>query len=99
MASPDKKSFLLRIDPSLWAGVERLAASELRRVEDAGLEVLLLDQTRPSVGLPVVRMVVPGLRSMRPRFAPGRLFDVPVLVGRRPTPSTPDGFNPVPLFV
>ena len=30
MASPGKKSFLLRIDPQLWAEIERLAAAELR---------------------------------------------------------------------
>ena len=30
MASPDKKSFLLRVDPALWAQIERLAAAELR---------------------------------------------------------------------
>jgi hypothetical protein len=30
MASPDKKTFLLRVDPALWAEVERLAAQELR---------------------------------------------------------------------
>ncbi len=30
MASPDKKSFLLRVDPALWAEIERLAQAELR---------------------------------------------------------------------
>lgn len=40
MASPDKKSFLLRIDPALWSGIERLAASELRSV-NAQVEYLL----------------------------------------------------------
>jgi oxazoline/thiazoline synthase len=68
------------------------------RVETAGMEVLLLDQTRPSVGVPVVRMVVPGLRSMRPRFAPGRLLDVPVGLGRLSSAPRPDALNPVPLF-
>ena len=37
-----------------------------------GLEVLVLDQTRPDVGLPVVRVVVPGLRHFWARFGPGR---------------------------
>ena len=32
MASPEKKAFLLRIDPDLWAELERLAAQELRSV-------------------------------------------------------------------
>lgn len=40
MASPDKKSFLLRIDPALWTGIERLAAAELRSV-NAQIEYLL----------------------------------------------------------
>jgi hypothetical protein len=40
MASPDKKAFLLRIDPRLWAELERLAAAELRSV-NAQVEFLL----------------------------------------------------------
>ena len=40
MASPDKKSFLLRIDAALWAEIERLAAAELRSV-NAQVEYLL----------------------------------------------------------
>lgn len=40
MASPDKKSFLLRIDPQLWAELERLAAAELRST-NAQVEYLL----------------------------------------------------------
>ena len=40
MASPDKKSFPLRVDPALWAEVERLAATELRSA-NAQAEVLL----------------------------------------------------------
>ena len=40
MASPDKKSFLLRVDPALWVELERLAAGELRSV-NAQVEYLL----------------------------------------------------------
>lgn len=40
MASPDKKAFLLRIDPQLWAELERLAAADLRSV-NAQIEYLL----------------------------------------------------------
>jgi hypothetical protein len=36
----EKKSFLLRVDPELWAQLERLAASELRSV-NAQVEFLL----------------------------------------------------------
>ena len=40
MATADKKSFLLRIDPRLWDELERLAAAELRSV-NAQVEFLL----------------------------------------------------------
>ena len=40
MASPDKKAFLLRIDPKMWVELERLAAAELRSV-NAQIEFLL----------------------------------------------------------
>ena len=40
MASPDKKAFLLRIDPQLWAEIERLAAADLRSA-NAQVECLL----------------------------------------------------------
>lgn len=40
MASPDKKSFALRIDPALWAELERLATADLRSV-NAQIEFLL----------------------------------------------------------
>jgi hypothetical protein len=49
MASPDKKSFLLRIDPQLWAEIERLAAGELRSV-NAQVEYLLREALRSRTG-------------------------------------------------
>lgn len=42
MASPDKKAFLLRIDPDLWAEIERLAQAELRSA-NGQVEYLLRD--------------------------------------------------------
>ena len=40
MASPGKKAFALRIDPQLWAEIERLASQELRSA-NAQVEYLL----------------------------------------------------------
>jgi hypothetical protein len=40
MASPAKKSFLLRVDPGVWEEIERLAAQELRSA-NAQVEFLL----------------------------------------------------------
>ena len=45
MASPGKKPFLLRVDPDLWAEIERLAAAELRSV-NAQVEYLLREALR-----------------------------------------------------
>jgi oxazoline/thiazoline synthase len=47
----------------------------------AGLDFLVLNQTRPDVAVPVVRVIVPGLRHFYRRFGPGRLYDVPVALG------------------
>jgi hypothetical protein len=38
----DKKAFLLRVDPGVWAAIERLAQAELRSV-NAEIEFLLRD--------------------------------------------------------
>jgi ribosomal protein S12 methylthiotransferase accessory factor len=66
----------------------RLAAQE-------GLDFLVLDQTRPDIDVPVVRVIVPGLRHFYRRFAPGRLYDVPVKVGWRDQPLSESELNPV----
>ena len=47
----------------------------------AGMDFLVLDQTRPDVEVSVVRVLVPGLRHFYKRFGPGRLYDVPVKLG------------------
>ena len=70
-----------------------------RIVEAAGMELLVLDQTRPDIGIPVVKVVVPGMRHFWARFAPGRLYDVPVALGWRDTPLDEDDLNPIPVFI
>ena len=67
-------------------------------VEARGLEFLVLDQTRPDVGMPVVRVIVPGMRHFWARFAPGRLYDVPVSMGRRKRPLAEADLNPTPVI-
>ena len=59
-------------------------------VKRAGLDFLVLDQTRPDIEVPVVRVIVPGLRHFYRRFGPGRLYDVPMKLGwrDRPLPET-----------
>lgn len=59
-----------------------------------GLETIVLEQTREEVGLPVVKVIVPGLQHFRPRFAPGRLYDVPLQLGWTERPLREDELNP-----
>ena len=63
MASPDKKAFLLRIDPDLWAELERLAAQELRSV-NGQIEYLLREALAQRGRLPQAagRARKPGAR-------------------------------------
>jgi ribosomal protein S12 methylthiotransferase accessory factor len=68
-------------------------------VERAGMEMLVLDQTRPEVGLPVVKVVVPGMRHFWARLAPGRLYDVPVQLGWLSRPLPEDELNPIAMFL
>ncbi|MFC7511711.1 YcaO-like family protein [Streptomyces thermocarboxydus] len=42
-------------------------------VRSRGLDLLVLDQTRPDIGMPVVKVLVPGLRHFWARFAPAAL--------------------------
>jgi oxazoline/thiazoline synthase len=60
-----------------------------------GLEMLVLDQTRPDIGLPVVKVIVPGLRHFWPRFGAGRLYDVPIKLGWLSHPLNEDELNPL----
>ncbi|QFZ86121.1 MULTISPECIES: hypothetical protein [Variovorax] len=53
MASPGKKSYPLRIDPALWAEIERLAAQELRSA-NAQVEFLLREGLAKRGRLPAV---------------------------------------------
>jgi bacteriocin biosynthesis cyclodehydratase domain-containing protein len=60
----------------------------------AGLDFLVLNQTRPDVEVPVVRVIVPGLRHFYRRFGPGRLYDVPVKLGLRDLPIPENELTP-----
>ncbi len=60
----------------------------------AGYDFLVLDQTRPDVEVPVVRVLVPGLRHFYRRFAPGRLYDVPVKLGLLDRPRLESELTP-----
>ncbi|WP_027552158.1 TOMM precursor leader peptide-binding protein [Bradyrhizobium sp. Cp5.3] len=60
----------------------------------AGYDFLVLDQTRPDVEVPVVRVLVPGLRHFYRRFGPGRLYDIPVKLGLLDRPRLESELTP-----
>jgi oxazoline/thiazoline synthase len=88
-AAPDVDSKFSHLDTS-----EQVAAC-VRLAKQAGLDFLVLDQTRPDIEVPVVRVIVPGLRHFYRRFAPGRLYDVPVKLGWRDRPLKENELNPI----
>jgi ribosomal protein S12 methylthiotransferase accessory factor len=86
--------------PDLGSKFGHLDTSEQARacvslIKQAGLDFLVLDQTRPDIEVPVVRVIVPGLRHFYRRFAAGRLYDVPVKLGIIDRPRTEEEMNPV----
>lgn len=71
----------------------------IRICHGAGLRFLVMDLTRPTIGIPAVRVIVPGLRPIRCRFGGGRLFDVPVSLGWCDTPRAAEDLNTIPLAI
>ncbi len=60
----------------------------------AGYDFLVLDQTRPDVGVSVARVIVPGLRHFYRRLGPGRLYDIPVKLGLLDRPRLESEMTP-----
>jgi oxazoline/thiazoline synthase len=67
----------------------------VRTATRTDLDFLVLNQTRADIDVPVVRVIVPGLRHFYRRFAPGRLYDVPVKLGLRGHPLSETELNPI----
>jgi len=88
------------VQPDFGSKFGRLDAHEqvsacVRLAQREGLDFLVLDQTRADIEVPVVRVIVPGMRHFYRRFAPGRLYDVPVKLGLRDRRLSEDELNPI----
>jgi ribosomal protein S12 methylthiotransferase accessory factor len=86
---PDVASTFGRLD------TRQQVAACVEVVTRRGLDFLVLDQTRPDIEVPVVRVTVPGMRHFYRRFAPGRLYDVPIKLGWLERPVPEDELNPI----
>ena len=67
--------------------------------ENNDLEMLVLDLTRPDIGLNVVKVIVPGMRHWWKRLGKGRLYDIPVKIGWLSQSLTEDRLNPFPMWM
>jgi oxazoline/thiazoline synthase len=65
----------------------------VERLSRVGLETFMLDQTQPDIGLPVCRMVVPGLCHFWRRLGFERLYEVPVRMGWQASQKTEAELN------
>ncbi|NEP44677.1 MAG: YcaO-like family protein, partial [Okeania sp. SIO2H7] len=68
-------------------------------VEQQGMEMLVLDQSRLDIGLKVVKVIVPGMRHFWKRLGPGRLYEVPVKLGWLERSLSEDELNPFPMWL
>jgi ribosomal protein S12 methylthiotransferase accessory factor len=95
------------VKPKVYSDYPQLWSDDLREdvmtcvqiAEKQGMEVLVLDQTRPDIGLNVLKVIVPGMRHFWKRLAPGRLYDVPVKLGWLPKSLKENQLNPFPMFL
>jgi ribosomal protein S12 methylthiotransferase accessory factor len=98
-----KKSDFVRTQKDYSVPHGRDLREDLKRcvalASQLGLEILVLDQTRPDAAMRVVKVIVPGLRSWWARFAAGRLYDVPVKMGWLTAPLPEQHLNPCHLVV
>lgn len=68
-------------------------------VKTNGMEMLVLDQTRPDIGLKVVKVMVPGMRHWWKRLGSGRLYEVPIKMGWLKEPFLEHQLNPFPMWM
>jgi oxazoline/thiazoline synthase len=68
-------------------------------VEKNGMEMLVLDQTRPDIALKVVKTIVPGMRHFWKRLGDGRLYEVPVQLGWIQALLKENQLNPIPMWM
>lgn len=86
--------------PQLWSDdlLEDVKTCQ-QIVEKHGMEMLVLDQTRPDIGLKVVKAIVPGMRHWWKRLGSGRLYEVPVQLGWLEESLKENQLNPFPMWM
>ncbi|GAB5522355.1 MAG: TOMM precursor leader peptide-binding protein [Roseivirga sp.] len=70
--------------------------TELKAV---GLELCVVDYSRPDIPLKTLKVIVPGLCHFWPQLAAKRLYEVPVNMGWLSAPLQEDELNPMALYL
>lgn len=70
----------------------------VERLAEAGIEVLVLDQSRPDLDIKVAKVIAPGLRHFWRRLGPGRLYEAPVKLGHASCAIPEWELNPRSVF-
>ena len=66
--------------------------------EAKGFDVFGANFTTETIGFPVAKVFIPGMRHFWPRFAPGRLFNVPVELGYLDQATSESDLNEIGFF-
>jgi ribosomal protein S12 methylthiotransferase accessory factor len=77
------------------AAVRRPWMEIVERLEGVGLSAFAVDHSRFDVSVRTVRAIVPGMRHIWNRRAPGRLFEVPVKMRWLGRPNGEQDLNPI----
>lgn len=86
--------------PQMWSDDLREDVITCQQIaEKKGMEMLVLDQTRPDIGLKVVKVIIPGMRHFWKRLGSGRLYEVPVQLGWLKKPFQENQLNPFPMWL
>lgn len=97
---PQRRSRTAGEFPNLQKGKSRRGVDVCVELAAArNIEVIVADLSRPEIGIPVAKVICPGLRSAWARFAPGRLYTAPVEMGCLKKPHTENELNPYPFFL
>ncbi len=68
-------------------------------VKSNNWDIYVADLTRIDIGMPVIKVMIPELRSMHTRLDAGRLYDVPVVIGKLKQPLAESELNPITIFI
>jgi ribosomal protein S12 methylthiotransferase accessory factor len=74
-------------------------ASALERLAACGFDAYAMELTRPSLGIPVVKIICPGLAHFRRPQGASRLLRIPAQLGWQSLLPETGAFNPAPLVI